>query len=214
MNGPALRIVGGDAQTRGFVARALVGLPGPAAAQEMTILLLPPTAERALDAVERAQAVDTAPLLALMSEPDQGLQQQVMQSGAVDCLPLPRSRGELALVVRMAWLDAAGAAAPPRAAYTVRGLAIDVLTRAVTRNGRAIALTSRQRRLLICLAERAGHVVSHRRLLREVCGSRSLDALPSLRVCVAQLRRKIEDDPARPSYLLTERRIGYRLADR
>ena len=72
-------------------------------------------------------------------------------------------------------------------------------------------LTRTEYRLLAALVQHAGKVLTHRQLLREVWGPGSASETHYLRVYMAQLRHKLEDDPARPRYLLTETGVGYRL---
>ena len=74
-------------------------------------------------------------------------------------------------------------------------------------------LTPIEYRLLSTMIRYAGRVVTHRQLLKEVWGPESLNENHYVRVYMAQLRRKIEADPARPRFLLTEPGVGYRLAD-
>ena len=78
--------------------------------------------------------------------------------------------------------------------------------------GKEIHLTPIEYRLLATMVKHAGKVLTHRQLLREVWGPPSADQAHYLHVYMAQLRRKIETDPARPRHLLTEPGIGYRLA--
>ena len=74
-------------------------------------------------------------------------------------------------------------------------------------------LTPTEYRLLTTLVRHAGRVLTHRQLLKEVWGANYVDQTHYLRVYMAQLRQKIEGDPARPRLLLTEPGVGYRLRD-
>jgi two-component system, OmpR family, KDP operon response regulator KdpE len=87
---------------------------------------------------------------------------------------------------------------------------IDLETHEVRRQGATIHLTAKEYKLLHYLAEHAGAVVPHRRLLQAVWGPGYGDQVEYLRVFVNQLRKKVEPDPANPRYLLTEPSIGYR----
>jgi two-component system KDP operon response regulator KdpE len=78
--------------------------------------------------------------------------------------------------------------------------------------GKEIHLTPIEYRLLATMVKHAGKVLTHRQLLREVWGPPYAEQAHYLHVYMAQLRRKIETDPARPRHLLTEPGIGYRLA--
>jgi two-component system KDP operon response regulator KdpE len=90
---------------------------------------------------------------------------------------------------------------------------IDLSRRSVTRGGEPVHLTAIEYRLLATLLADAGRVLTHRQLLREVWGPDSERSNHHMRMCVANLRRKLEADPAQPNYLLTETGIGYRFQD-
>jgi two-component system, OmpR family, KDP operon response regulator KdpE len=85
--------------------------------------------------------------------------------------------------------------------------------RSVTKRGHAIHLTRKEFDILHCLMSRAGRVVTYARLLTAVWGADCREEVEYLRTFVRQLRKKIEDDPARPLYLLTDIYVGYRFAD-
>jgi two-component system KDP operon response regulator KdpE len=83
----------------------------------------------------------------------------------------------------------------------------------VLRDGREVHLTPIEFDLLRVLAQNQGRLVTHRMLLREVWGPEYADATHYLRVHVAHIRAKLEADPSRPRYLVTEPGVGYRLRD-
>jgi two-component system KDP operon response regulator KdpE len=90
-------------------------------------------------------------------------------------------------------------------------LRVDLASRLVYRGGQEVRLTRTEYRLLAALVQHAGKVLTHRQLLREVWGPASTNETHYLRVYMAQLRHKLEQDPARPRHLLTETGVGYRL---
>src|SRR5439155_24454882 len=92
-------------------------------------------------------------------------------------------------------------------------IAIDLADRRVTRAGQEIRLTPTEWELLHVLARHAGKLVTHRQLLREVWGPEFGEETHYLRVHVAHIRAKLEPDPSRPRYLITEPGVGYRLLD-
>ena len=100
------------------------------------------------------------------------------------------------------------------AAGTLRfgDIEVDLARRLVRAEGRDVHLTPIEFRLLGCLAQNAGMVLTHRHLLREVWGPSYIEQSHYLRIYMKQLRHKLEPDPARPRYLLTETGVGYRLA--
>jgi two-component system KDP operon response regulator KdpE len=105
--------------------------------------------------------------------------------------------------------NAAGEAGEPL--FAVGGLEVDLGRRLVRVDGAEVRLSPKQYRLLQVLVSNAGKVVTHRHLLNEVWGAVHRDDIQYLRVFVRKLRSRIEADPARPRYLLTELGVGYRL---
>ena len=97
--------------------------------------------------------------------------------------------------------------------FTVGGLKVDLEARRVFVDDQEVHLTPIEFKLLTVLVKNAGKVVTHMHLLREVWGPASGDQLHYVRIYMAGLRKKLEKDPARPRYLLTEVGVGYRLAD-
>ncbi|HKZ32633.1 MAG TPA: winged helix-turn-helix domain-containing protein, partial [Vicinamibacteria bacterium] len=90
-------------------------------------------------------------------------------------------------------------------------LRVDLAARLAYRRREEVRLTRTEYRLLAALVKHAGKVLTHRQLLVEVWGPGSASETHYLRVYMAQLRHKLEDDPARPRHLLTETGVGYRL---
>jgi two-component system KDP operon response regulator KdpE len=130
--------------------------------------------------------------------------------GADDYLTKPFGLGELLARMRVAQRHAfpAAAAEPVVDAGPVR---IDLERRQVLRDGGEVHLTPTEYRLLAALAREPGKVLTHRQLLEEVWGAAQAGQTHYLRVYMAQLRHKLEDDPARPILLITEPAVGYRL---
>jgi two-component system KDP operon response regulator KdpE len=92
-------------------------------------------------------------------------------------------------------------------------LGVDLAYRRVELSGQEVHLTPIEYKLLVCLARRPGRVLTHQQILDEVWGA-TATALPHhVRVHMAQLRRKVEEDPARPRFILTEVGVGYRFAE-
>jgi two-component system, OmpR family, KDP operon response regulator KdpE len=90
-------------------------------------------------------------------------------------------------------------------------LTVDLVRRQVRRGGQEVHLSRKEFELLRHLVVHAGKVVTHRQLLREVWGPAQADEVQYLRVFIRGLRQKLEPDPARPTHLLTELGVGYRL---
>jgi two-component system KDP operon response regulator KdpE len=132
-----------------------------------------------------------------------------LDAGADDYLTKPFGVGELMARVRVAMRHALGEVAEP--VFRVGGLAVDRTRRTVTLDGNEVQLTPTEYELLRVLVSHSGRVLTHRQLLREVWGLEYELDTHTLRVNISNLRRKIEPDPARPRYLVTEPGVGYRL---
>jgi two-component system KDP operon response regulator KdpE len=131
-----------------------------------------------------------------------------LDAGADDYLTKPFSMGELLARIRVAIRHVAGNADEP--VLTFPDLIVDLARRLVLLKGEELKLTPTEYEILKALALHAGRVVTHRQLLRVVWGPNFQEETHYLRVYIGQLRRKIEEDPARPRYILTEAGVGYR----
>ncbi|WIG59336.1 MAG: DNA-binding response regulator KdpE [Ktedonobacterales bacterium] len=137
-----------------------------------------------------------------------------LELGADDYLTKPFSMGELIARIRVALRHAAHSATgggTAEARFATGELALDFGRRRVTMGGAEVHLTPTEYEVLKYLAMNAGRVITHHTLLRAVWGPQYEDEAHYLRVFIGQLRRKIEPEPSRPRYLLTEPGIGYRL---
>ena len=132
-----------------------------------------------------------------------------LDAGADDYLTKPFSTGELLARMRVAIRHAAEPADAP--VITTGDLVVDVAHRRITLAGREVSLTPIEYALLKTLALNAGKVLIHRHLIREVWGLGYDQDANLLRVSISKLRHKIEPDPARPQYIITEPGVGYRL---
>ncbi len=135
-----------------------------------------------------------------------------LDAGADDYVTKPFSTGELLARLRVA-LRHAATPAESAPVVVLGALTIDLERRRVTRSEVEIRLTPTEFRLLALLARHPGRVLTHRQILREVWGPNAVEHAHYVRVYLAELRKKIELDPARPCWLLTEAGIGYRLGD-
>ena len=136
-----------------------------------------------------------------------------LDAGADDYVTKPFGVPELLARLRVALRHAARADGAEAPRFTIGDLEIDLEKRRVLRAGEAVHLTPIEYRLLAELARHAGKVLTHSHLLKQVWGPASAQQSHYLRVYMAQLRRKLEEDPARPRILLTELGVGYRLRE-
>jgi two-component system, OmpR family, KDP operon response regulator KdpE len=133
-----------------------------------------------------------------------------LDAGADDYLTKPFSVGELMARIRVA-LRHAGHEEEEDPVFQDGDLVVDLSRREVTLHGSEVALTPTEYDLLRMLIQKAGKVLTHRQMLRQVWGVAYENETHLLRVNISNLRRKIEADPAQPQYILTEPGVGYRL---
>jgi two-component system KDP operon response regulator KdpE len=131
-----------------------------------------------------------------------------LDNGANDYLTKPFKTGELLARIRVALRPAAGTDLNPHLIFGT--LTLDLANHIVRKNDEILKLTSTEFSLLALLAKNSGRVLTHQAILKEIWGFGYIGQTQILRVFVAQLRKKIEDDPAKPNYLITESGIGYR----
>lgn len=163
-------------------------------------------------AVVRAFApTDRPPIIVLSARGQEGDKVAALDAGAEDYLTKPFGASELLARIRVVLRRAGGPPIPD--VIEIGLLKIDQPRHAVTVDGREVHLTPIEFKLLLELARGPGRVFTHRHLLTTVWGPSSAEQTHYLRVHMAALRRKIEVDPARPQWLLTEAGVGYRLRD-
>jgi two-component system KDP operon response regulator KdpE len=132
-----------------------------------------------------------------------------LDAGADDYLTKPFSTGELMARMRVALRRMTPM--PDDPVFQVDDLKMDVSRRLVTLNEEQVSLTPTEYEILRLLLQNAGKVLTHRQLLRQVWGTAYESEMHLLRVNISNLRHKIEPDPSRPHYLLTEPGVGYRI---
>lgn len=153
------------------------------------------------------------PLIVISAREDDGRKIRLLDAGADDYLVKPFGIGELLARMRVALRHRGTRLAPAVTQYANGPLAIDLARRAVQLGGAPVHLTPTEFELLARLVRSAGRVVTHRQLLADVWGAEYVGHTHYLRLYMAQLRAKLEADPADPHLLLTEPGVGYRLVE-
>jgi two-component system, OmpR family, KDP operon response regulator KdpE len=156
------------------------------------------------------RAWSTIPILVLSARSQEDDKIAALDAGADDYLVKPFGTGELLARVRAILRRLTNPANEQSPLVEFGAVRIDLASRTVTRNSGILHLTPIEYRLLTYLVGHAGKVLTHQQLLRDVWGAAHVDNNPSLRVFMTHLRQKIENDPSRPQYLLTEVGVGYR----
>ncbi len=168
-----------------------------------------------LELTREFRAWTKTPIIVLSARGREEDKVEALDAGADVYLPKPFGANELLARLRVALRHAGRdetAEAPP--VVEVGELRIDLPRREVTVAGRAVRLTPIEFNLLVLLARHAGKVLTHRQILKEIWGPNVVTQTHYVRVHMAELRKKVEADPARPRLLLSEPGVGYRMAER
>ncbi len=166
-----------------------------------------------LEVCARIRACSEVPIIVLSARGTEPQKVAALDQGADDYVTKPFGPEELLARVRAALRRTLAAAQPPTGRLVRGDVTIDFDRHRVYREEEEVRLTPKEFELLALLAGRAGQVVTHRAILKAIWGPNAVDQPEHLRVLMGQLRKKLEPDPARPRYLLTEPWVGYRFAD-
>ena len=153
------------------------------------------------------------PILMLTVRDSEDDKIDALDAGADDYITKPFHVGELTARVRSAVRRSRLAQGESETVIAIGEIELDRERRVVRKSGAIVHLTPKEFDLLYCLMSHAGRPLTHARLLTTVWGTEYGNELEYLRTFVRQLRKKLEDDPARPKYLLTESYVGYRFSD-
>jgi two-component system KDP operon response regulator KdpE len=166
-----------------------------------------------LDGVEVVRQIRlhlAVPIIILSVRENEQDKVAALDAGADDYLTKPFGSGELLARLRAALRRISGTAVS-QPVFQSDGLRVDLEHRLVTVEDREVQLTPKVYDLLVLLVRNAGKVLTHRYLLEKVWGIEYSREMHLLRVNISNLRRKIEKDPNRPNYIITEPGVGYRL---
>lgn len=225
---PTILVVDDEAAIRIALRKLLVGVGyqfveassgaealGQMNAQNCEMIVLDPALADidGYDLVGAIRRQSLVPIIVLSPRDDERSKVRALDLGVDDYITKPFSDLELLARVRTAFRHRFQARGEqPR--FVSCDLVVDLVLRKVQVRGRPVTLTRIEYKVLSVLVRYAGRVLTHRQLTREVWGEDIPTTLQPLRVIIGGLRRKIEANPARPTYILTETRIGYRLSMR
>jgi two-component system, OmpR family, KDP operon response regulator KdpE len=195
-----------DAATTGEEALTMAAVRPPDAV--ILDLVLPDA--RGTDVCRELRTWSSVPVIVLSVVGDESEKVAALDAGADDYVTKPFGVGELLARLRAALRRAEPSTEP---VLEIGGLRVDLEAREVSVGGAPVQLTPHEYELLRLLALNEGKLLTHKTILREVWGEAYSDESHYLHGYVSQLRRKLEPDPARPRYILTEPGAGYRLVD-
>ncbi len=170
--------------------------------------------EDGIDLTREIRSWSRVPIIVISARGREADKVDALDAGADDYLTKPFGVNELLARIRAALRRGADAAGSSQPTIQIGPLHLDLPRREVTLAGARLHLTPIEYRLLTLLARNAGRVLTQRQILEEIWGRAHVAQSHYVRVYMAQLRRKIEADPARPRFLVTEPGVGYRLRDR
>jgi len=162
-----------------------------------------------VDVIERIREWSRVPIIVLSVRERENDKVKALNAGADDYLTKPFGVGELLARIRAALRRSLQQA--PEPVYRIEELEVDLARRRVTAHGEELQLTPTEYELLKLLVTHAGKVLTHSQILKQIWGVAYMEQPHVLRVNISNLRRKIEKDPSRPRYILTEPGVGYRL---
>ena len=163
-----------------------------------------------LDVIAEIRQRSPVPIIVLSARNDERSKVEALDLGADDYIGKPFGMAELTARLRAA-LRHAFQAKGELPMFVSGDLSVDLVRRHVTRAGHEVKLSPKEFELLRHLVTHAGKVLTHRQLLREVWGPAQADEVQYLRVFIRGLRQKLEPNPTRPTHILTELGVGYRL---
>lgn len=166
-----------------------------------------------LDIIRQVRAFSDMPIIVVSARDQDREKIEALDAGADDYLTKPFSINELLARLRVILRHVKKEDIPVSEIYRVGDLEVNFEKHLVTLSGNEIHFTPMEFNVLSLLIRNSGKVLTHSYILKEVWGSYLESDMQSLRVFMANIRRKLEKDPAKPRYIITEVGIGYRFAD-
>lgn len=166
-----------------------------------------------IDLTRKFRQWTKVPIIVISARGQEDDKVAALDAGADDYLTKPFGIKELMARIRAARRHVQTAVDAPTL-FELQGLRVDLERRDVTRDGQAVHLTPIEYKLLTLFVQNVGKVLTHRQILKEVWGDGYAAQTHYVRVHMAELRKKIESDPAQPRFIVTEPGVGYRLRDR
>jgi two-component system KDP operon response regulator KdpE len=208
--GPLLKSRGYDVEVVGTGAAAIAAIAARPADLVVLDLGLPD-----LDGIEvcaRIRKVSDVPIIVLSARGSEATKVQALDRGADDYVTKPFGPEELLARIRVAFRRRRGTGSEESGQMAAGDLTIDYDRRRVLRAGEEIRLTPKEFELLSLLARNADRVLTHRAILKAIWGVNAVEQPEHLWTLIAQLRKRIEVDPANPRYLVSEPWVGYRFS--
>lgn len=168
-----------------------------------------------IDLVRQIREWSALPIVIISARGQENSKIAALDAGADDYLTKPFGVGELLARMRVALRHSARSLSgePTDAVIAVGDLSIDLEKHVVSKSNQEVKLTKIEFDLLSVLARNLGKVITHRQLLKEVWGPHAVHEPHYVRVFMANLRKKLENNPSRPELLITEQGVGYRLRE-
>ena len=156
------------------------------------------------------------PIIVISARIEEEDKVEALDAGANDYIPKPFGNSELLARIRAAlrmYTKIAHVKEKPDAVFSIGAFEIDYDRRKATKKGASLRLTPIEYKIIVLLSQNAGKVLTHDYMIRRIWGEDYIGDGQILRVNMANIRRKLEDNPADPQYILTEMGVGYRMVE-
>ncbi len=166
-----------------------------------------------LQVIGDIRAVSSVPVLVVSARGQEREKIEALDAGADDYMTKPFHMGELLARIRVAQRKVQAPGQTQETLFVCGGLMVDIVKHSVSIDQQEIHLTPMEYKLLLFLIANRGKVLTHHYIMKQIWGYETFGDTKTLRVFMANLRRKIEKDPAKPEYIFTEIGVGYRFVD-